>query len=208
MNQENKKLIIFDFDGVLANTEEFCYKIHKEFNKDLTWEKWQDFCNGNFIDGIEDTSKNDIFVNRSDFGEKYQEEIQKIKVNDVLNKTITELFKDYILVITSSTDTDYINDFLEKENLRKYFSDILGADVHRNKTIKINSFLKKYSTLSENAVFVTDSLGDILEANKCGVRSIGVTWGIHGHDNLKKGNPVTIIDDPNDLLNTVDNVLK
>ena len=51
-------------------------------------------------------------------------------------------------------------------------------------------------------------MGDIIEAEKCGVRSIGVTWGLHGRETLEKGNPVTIIDDPRDLENAINNVLK
>jgi beta-phosphoglucomutase-like phosphatase (HAD superfamily) len=36
---KNFHTIVFDFDGVLADTEEFCYKIHKDVNKTLTWKE-------------------------------------------------------------------------------------------------------------------------------------------------------------------------
>ncbi|MFZ3015756.1 MAG: HAD hydrolase-like protein, partial [Minisyncoccia bacterium] len=62
--------------------------------------------------------------------------------------------------------------------------------------------------LPKDVVFITDSLGDILEGNECGVKSIGVTWGLHGRETLKKGNPVAIIDDPRDLEGVINNVLK
>ncbi len=95
-----------------------------------------------------------------------------------------------------------------KENIKKYFSDILGTDVHKSKIVKIKSLLEKYNIKPENAVFITDSLGDILEGNECGVKSIGVTWGIHHRETLEKGNPIIIIHSPMDLLTTVQNVLK
>ena len=47
-----KKLVIFDFDGVLVNTIEFCFSGHKKSNPDLTFEKFQSFCDGNWHDGL------------------------------------------------------------------------------------------------------------------------------------------------------------
>lgn len=202
------KLVIFDFDGVLANTLEFAFGIHKEKNPNFTWEKFQDFSNGSFVEGIKNAVEKNSHVIPSDFKEKYKEEIEKIKINDVLHQTILSLCGKYIFIIVSSTESYLINDFLIKENLKNCFSEILGIDVHGSKIIKINSILEKYKILPKDVVFITDSLGDILEGNECGVKSIGVTWGLHGRETLKKGNPVAIIDDPRDLESAINNVLK
>lgn len=208
MNPDNKKIVIFDFDGVLANTIQLSFDIHKEFNPDFTMEKLQDICNGNFIDNMKHENKNMSHKDPTNFYEKYKEQIMKMTIDEILVKTILELNKNYVLAVVSSTTTMYIRNFLEKENVDKCFSDILGADVHSDKTIKINSLLEKYNIKPNNAVFVTDSLGDILEGNKCGVTSIGVTWGVHGKDNLEKGNPIAVLNDPRDLLDCIKNVLK
>lgn len=207
MNPDNKKLVIFDFDGVLANTIQLSFDIHKEYNPDFTMEKLQDICNGNFIDNMK--AENDKMNHKDpvDFHKKYENEIMKMNIDEILFKTIEELNKNYILAVVSSTTTIYIRNFLKKENVEKCFSDILGADVHSDKTIKINSLLEKYKIKPNDAVFVTDSLGDIIEGNKCGVDSIGVTWGIHSKNNLEKGNPMAILDDPRDLLDCIKNAL-
>jgi len=110
-------------------------------------------------------------------------------------------------VIVSSSSTKCINDFLLKEKIDN-FSDVLGTDIHKSKIIKINTLLEKYNINPNDAVFITDSLGDILEGNVCGVKSIGVTWGIHPKENLEKGNPIAVISDPRDLLECIKNVLK
>ncbi len=208
MEQQNKKLVIFDFDGVLVNTLEFSYVIHKEKNPDLTWKKFQDFSNGNFIDAIKSAESEGGHVIPSNFQEKYQEQMKEINIHKTLHEAILALSEEYIISIVSSTHSYLIDGFLKKENLRDYFSDILGTDVSKSKIIKINSLLEKYNISPNNAVFITDSLGDILEANNCGVRSIGVTWGIHGRENLEKGKPIAILDNPENLLSTIDNVLK
>lgn len=125
-----------------------------------------------------------------------------------LKDTIISLSENYILAIVSSSFNKYISDFLTKEGIGVYFSDILGLDNHKSKVIKINILLKKYNILPKDAVFITDSLYDILDGNGCGVRSIGVTWGLHHKKELDKGNPVTTIDNPRDLLDSIQNVLK
>ena len=208
MSSQNKKLVIFDFDGVLVNTLEFSYIIHKEKNPSLTWKNFQDFSNGNFIEAIHKIEHGSNYIIPYDFKEKYQDKIEKINIHKTLHESIVSLSNDYKIAIVSSTDSYLINDFLVKENLRNYFSDILGTDVNKSKVIKINSLLKKYNVLSKDVVFITDSLGDILEGNACGVKSIGVTWGIHAKENLEKGNPIAIIDSPLDLLEEIKNVLK
>ncbi len=208
MNKENKKLVIFDFDGVLVNTLEFSFDEHKKLNNSLTWKKFQDFSNGNFRSGIGKAVAEDNYIIPDNWDDLYTKNIEDITISDILNKTITELSIKYILTIVSSSSTKVINKFLEKEKITEIFSDILGADINSNKTVKINSLLRKYNILPSDIVFITDSLGDILEANESGINSIGVTWGIHSKENLEKGSPITIIDDPRLLLNTIENVLK
>ena len=131
-----------------------------------------------------------------------------LNTGDILYKSILFLAKNYKLVIISSTNTSYINDFLKKENLFACFLDVLGADVHTSKTLKIKTILEKYDISPSNSVFITDTLGDIKEAKECGVSSIAVTWGLHGKSILEKGEPLKIIDNPQDLVGAIENVLK
>jgi phosphoglycolate phosphatase-like HAD superfamily hydrolase len=56
-------------------------------------------------------------------------------------------------------------------------------------------------------VFVTDTLGDVMEAHQAGVKSIGVLWGLHDRTTLERGKPEVIIDDPSQLEETVERVL-
>jgi phosphoglycolate phosphatase-like HAD superfamily hydrolase len=201
------KLVIFDFDGVLVNTLEFAFSINKKKNPDLSWNLFQEFSDGNFCDGIKKAVNVKKHVVPVDYNEQYQKEIEKINILDILHKSILALKEKYCLAIVSSTRTQFIENFLQKEKIRECFSDILGVDVHESKVVKINSLLKKYNILPRDVVFITDSLGDILEGNKCGVLSVGVTWGIHDKNKLEKGKPIAIVDDPRDLLNIINNFL-
>ncbi len=208
MMLENRKLVIFDFDGVLADTEEFCYKIHKDFNGNLTWEKFQSFGVGNFHEGMGKAVLEEAYIVPPDFYKLYEKNLSVISIHDILRETVLLLKDKYILSIISSTSSPYISKFLEKENILYYFDDILGHEIHTSKVIKINTLLKKYKTSPESVVFITDTLGDILEANECNVRSIAVTWGLHERKTLEKGNPIAIINDPSELLGTIEGMLK
>ena len=197
------KLILFDFDGVLANTEEICYQIHAVKNKDLTWKRFQEYSLGNFHEIYGKAVKEGLHIEPDDFFGSYKKALEVITIHDILHDSILSLATDYRLAIISSADSSYINDFLAREDLLKCFSDVLGADIHRSKIFKIRSVLGKYNLTPENAVFITDTLGDIKEANECGVQSIGVTWGLHDRSILEKGKPLKIIDNPQDLVKAV-----
>src|SRR6185369_6110369 len=122
---------------------------------------------------------------------------------EILHNTILSLAPENRLAIVSSTNGSFIQDFLAKEGLLQYFSDILGSDVHISKTLKIRMILEKYNIMPVDAVFITDTLGDIKEANECGVRSIAVTWGLHDRSVLERGEPAKIVDDPQNLLKSI-----
>lgn len=205
MNKQ--KIVMFDFDGVLVNTLDFAYEIHKEVNESFTYKQFQDFSNGNFFEGMGKAIEEGKHNLPDDFWLHYEKNITKMNIHDILDKSVIELSKTYKLTVVSSTRTDMIDSFLEKENIKKYFTDILGADIHKSKVTKIKMLLDKYSISPKDAVFITDTLGDILEANECGVPSIAVTWGLHEKYTLEKGNPAKIIENPLYLVDAVKEIL-
>ena len=208
MSLKIKKLVLFDFDGVIADTLELSYKIHKDANGKLSWEKYQTFSEGNFHEMIGKYVREESYTIPQNFYELYEKNLNIISIHEIIRDAILKLEEKYRLSIISSSNTSYISNFLKKENIFNCFDDILGLDVHTDKIFKINSLLKKYEIEKINSIFITDSLGDILDCNNCGIRAIGVTWGINKKETLEKGRPVMIIEDPRFLLETIQNVLK
>ena len=197
-----KKLVIFDFDGVLVDTLFVGHSVTKEVNENISVDEYKSFFEGNINDSIGKK------INpHPDFFGRYDDYAREIKVPDILKEIIKELAQKYTLVIVSSTGTSSIKKILERENVLQKFETILGNDVETSKVKKIKMILDKYNALPKDAVFITDTLGDILEGEKCGVKAIAVTWGFHDRKTLEKGNPVAIIDDPRDLVGTIENVL-
>lgn len=190
------------------NTSELSYKIHTIKNKNLTREQFNEYANGNFFEGYDKAVKEGRHIPADDYYGEYKKGLNALNIEKILHDTILSLAKNYKLIIISSTDTSYINDFLKRENIVQCFSDILGADIHTSKVVKIKTILQKYNLLPKEVVFITDTLGDIKEAHECKVPSIAVTWGLHDRSILEKGNPNKIVDDPRALLDVIEGVLK
>ena len=120
---------------------------------------------------------------------------------------MNELANEYTLVIISSSSEESISSFLSKYNLRHHFSEILGRETHRNKVDKFHMILDKYRINPHETLIITDTAGDIKEANDVGVRSIGVIWGVHDEDKLAQVNPHFVAKEPSELISGIKAVL-
>ncbi len=204
---EKKKIVIFDFDGVFVNSLPFCFALNKKTNPDLTFEEYSKMFHGNFWDALFGGIENKTFAKNPIFFEEYEEGIYDFQTLSGVSKAIQSLSDQHILTIVSSGSEPIIRKFLEKENLFDHFSGIYGKQTHTSKVVKLKNLLDEHNISPLDAVFVTDTLGDVLEANEVGIRSIGDTWGLHDHSTLSLGNPEIIIDDHELLEETIRKVL-
>ncbi len=204
-----KKLVLFDFDGVLVNTFELSFTINKQSNPEMSFEEYATMFNGNFYESFEGKSAKIKFNPHPTFNDEYNKNIRSLSTPEELKTVIKKIFNNGAqLAIISSGGEESIAHFLEKEELLQFFSDILGYETHKNKAVKIKSLLEKYSVGPSDAIIITDTLGDIREANEAGIHSIGVTWGMQERETLEKGNPAEIIDNPADLIPAIEKILK
>ncbi len=206
MNGDHKKLVMFDFDGVLIDTLGICYDINIQMNENLSLDEYKGFFEGNINNSIR--VNGEPRIKHPDFFNQYDLNTRDIIIPQVLKKIVKDLSQNYILTIVSSTGSSSIKSILEREGISEHFRDLLGNDVHPSKVVKIRMLLKKYGVDPKDSVFITDTLGDIKEASECDVGSIAVTWGFHDIKTLQKGNPEIIIDDPTLLEGEIKMILK
>jgi phosphoglycolate phosphatase len=119
-------------------------------------------------------------------------------------EVITDLSKKYTLAVVSSSVDSLIEDFLTVHGVRTCFQEIMGSDTHKNKTTKILRLLEKYNVAPNEAIMITDTLGDIREAEAAGVKAIAVAWGFHAEETLQRGNPLLIVTDPNQIVGAIE----
>jgi len=106
------------------------------------------------------------------------------------------------LYIISSSQEKAIDKFLDHNNLN-YFDEILGTDFHRSKVEKFKYLLNTYTLKPNEVVFVSDTLGDILEAKKVHIKTIAVDYGFHDIERLKRGDPFRIVSNFEGLLKII-----
>lgn len=193
------KAIIFDFDGVIHDTFDLAYKINIEvLGEKLTKEKYRDFFNGNIFESKDINEKdNDNFFKLQNEAFKY------LKIDKNIKKNLEKLSKQYSLFVVSSNQEEALNTYFQNNKFIHIFKEILGAETHKSKVEKFNYLLKKYELKTEDCIFVTDTLGDILEGNKAGLRTIAVDFGFHKRDRLEKGKPFRIVSNFDEILETV-----
>jgi phosphoglycolate phosphatase len=86
------------------------------------------------------------------------------------------------------------------------FSFLYGYETHKLKTHKFKKVLNDFNIREDECIFITDTLGDILEANEVGIDTIAVDFGYHERERLEKGKPKKIISSFNELIDTIKNI--
>ena len=209
----NKKLIIFDYDGVLVDSlitvVETVNEVGKinNINCHLTVE---DF------DTIEDMTYGQIIqkagISESDFKivipqlfEIFVKKTIQIKLFNGISTLIKELAKEHRVVVVSGNIKSVIEEKFKKEDLFSSLSFIWGADSPGDKAEKILKSMEMFNAASKNTFMIGDSKSDIIFAKEARVKSIAVTWGWQHIKILKKTNPDYVIDTPDQLLEIIQN---
>ena len=194
------KTIIFDFDGVIHDTFELGFNINKQIYSNYTEEDFRRAFNGNIHENIQMSSK----IDGNKFFEMQEIEFEKLIIEDEIKNELLKLRKKHDLFIISSNKESTIKKYLNRNDLKEIFVEVLGFETHTSKTEKFKILFDKYGVNIKNSIFVTDTLGDLIEANKVGIKSIAVDFGFHEVENLKKGNPIAIISSFSEIAKFVD----
>ena len=204
METSAQKFVLFDFDGVIADSQALSYELSVHFNPELNQQKYQALYEGNIFESLKK-----LPGWYDGLPEEYQQKFDPRMESEVhlvggMDEAIKALKENYTLSIISSSSTDGIIRFLKANNLTEYFSDVLGRDSHHSKVEKMEMIFKKYHIGAGECVYVTDTLGDMREAKEHGMCTIASSWGVHPRETLEKGLPFRILNSPVELPDVVD----
>jgi phosphoglycolate phosphatase-like HAD superfamily hydrolase len=198
--------ILFDFDGVIVDTFGISYGTMKKVTPNPPDEDgYRSWFNGNIYDKDEAKLKGDKVEEDDPFFKIWTPLLFDLEPVEGIVEAIKELHKDYRMVVVSSTLGGPIKGYLDKHDLSRHFDKIYGSDVHRSKIVKMKMVFDEFGIGPDNCVFITDTLGDMREAAKMGIDSIGVTWGFQKLESLQAGNPIGIVSSPDDLVEILKN---
>ncbi|MDO8495044.1 MAG: HAD family hydrolase [bacterium] len=197
-SKSSLSLIIFDFDGVLVDSFDLFFKLNKEalarVGLKLTKIIYRDFFNGNVHASFRSFTKDD--QQYKNFQKYRQAGLDEAYANPRLFpfaiSLVKKLSKHYPLAIASSTPRELIMQVLKKHRLEKYFFFVSGSQGH-SKEEALRAIIKKAGAQPQQTVMITDTVGDILVAQKVDLKTIAVTWGFHSKNTLSKSKPNKII---------------
>jgi len=199
-----KKVILFDYDGTILDTfgayaKEYV-KIAKFFGiKKNTKEDFKNLYEKNFSESMAELGVE---------GKKLIEFIYKMRApytNDHgtldvfkgMKEVIKKLSEKYEIYVITSNLTHIIEGSIKHHRITG-IKEVIGGDVEMSKIKKINLFKKKYK--GDNIYYVGDTIGDVKEAKKAGVKCIAVTWGYHSRKELMNVGADFVVDKPEELL--------
>jgi len=207
-------LIIFDYDGVLADTlvdllqfgQAACDKLgvkHVVTEADLNNLEVMSFATyGQACEVPEQLVDEFVKICLNLFAEKKSPPA----IFPDLSNVIRYLSVNHLLAIVTTNSSKNVNAFLVQYGLDSLIHAVYGVDSPGSKAQKISMARKR---LLENgkptAVFmVGDSLSDVLAAKEASVTSIAVTWGHQSLENLLRGNPDHVVSSPHDLIEIIE----
>ena len=209
------KLVIFDFDGTLADTKENIILTFQMTMKELGVEiKSRQECAATIGLTLEDAFKvlypgmaAEKYILLRDTYRRIFKENRKILVPglfpDVM-ETLEELRRrGYLMSIASSRQSPSLQSFLEDMKIAHLFEYAVGGDnVEHPKPAPdaVLQILRHYNLSAEEAFVVGDMPFDINMATNAGVKSCGVTWGNADAAQLRESGANYVIDKMSQLL--------
>lgn len=202
-----KKIIIFDFDGTIADSFPPMIKILKNQVKEM---------------GYGDLSDKQIEILRSmrpfdiiryfkfpiwkipklinTVREKLFLQINTVKIFSGVRELIEDLKNRNIRFgILTSNSKKAVEAFL-KINSLDGFEFIESETNIFKKSSHLSYIIKKYSLNKKDIIYVGDEVRDIEACHEARIDVIAVTWGYNNKEVLEKNNPTFIVNSPSEIL--------
>ena len=208
------KLIIFDFDGTLADTRQLIVEIMQQTIQALGLPPCTDEQCTSMIGLPLKQAFIELIPMSDEMGDRCIDTYRQIfnennasyviptfpYVIDTLYRLSAE---GYILTIASSRSRKSLLDFVHTMHLEEIFSYILGADdvVHAKPHPEpVLRTLKAFGCSPEEALVVGDMKYDIEMGRRAGTRTCGVTYGNGSPQDLKEAGADYLLDDFKEIL--------
>ena len=205
------KVIIFDFDGTIADTYQAVVDITNGLSTEFGYEPLDE----DSLKLLKDLSSKDIVRHseislfkltfllrrvRKELGKQIQDLEPISDMPEVLKKLKQH---DYTLGIITSNAEENVTAFLQKRNLDRFFDFVYSGATIFGKHRIIRRIIKKYRFDPKEVIYVGDETRDIRSAQKSNVGVIAVTWGFNSDKILSEYNPDFLVEKPSNILNAI-----
>ena len=208
-------LLIFDFDGTLADSLPPAVEAIQEMQAKLGYRKMTPreindhigFGEISLVAGSIGTNDSEkIKEAQKTYYDIYTQKLKKIKLYPHVNEII-EFFKNKIKLVVSNKRDEFIRIILGDHGLLDSFAEILGGDTSpclKPDPCVINHVLEKYKIAKERALFIGDMTVDIETGKNAGIKTCAATYGFHSRAKLEALKPDFLINDILELKGLID----
>ena len=207
-------LILFDFDGVLADTladmlrfgQEVCDELgvkHTVVQTDLSELEVMSFATFGWACEVPEDLV-DEFVRRCT--RKFAEKESPPVIFDGMGVVVRNLAESYTLAVVTGNTEAVVRTFLEEHGLGGCIRAVYGVDMPGSKVEKILMAKSQFAAEGEAVFMVGDSLSDVRAAREAGVTSIAVSWGHQSLGRLVESEPDHIVRLPEELIEITNSV--
>ena len=208
--QNNAKLIVFDFDGTLADTLDALLGITNKLASEFGYQQITDqqLANLKYLSPIEIIKITKISLWKLPFLMKrvkaeFTQEISKMNLfPGVVELLDTLKHQGYRLGIVSSNTEANIRSLLKQNQIEELFDFIAGASTF-GKGKAIEKILRQYNCPKSDVVYIGDEIRDIQAARSIKIRIVAVGWGFNAPTALIDRHPDLLITKPQALVNAL-----
>ncbi|MBI4148756.1 HAD hydrolase-like protein [Candidatus Woesearchaeota archaeon] len=201
-------LVIFDFDGVLFDAFDNVWRTlqpifrRHNFRRIRTPQEFRNLFDQNFYAA---TEKRGLDICHTPALKKEIANAMTREYHPPLHhgmaSIVRQLSTKYTLAVESSNFERAMKRMLRKHGMLRFFTAIAGADRQAYKGTRMRTLV--HTLKPAQTLFVTDTAGDVVDARKAGIPTIGVTWGYQSYHQLKKAKPLSIARTPQQLLKKI-----
>jgi phosphoglycolate phosphatase len=209
-------IILFDFDGVLADTLDDLLNFAREvcaqlgFPRNPTPADLDVLETMSFVDYGRQLKLPPQYIDAfvSQCLQMFNQRLRPPEMFEGMGQAIAEAAKSNILAIVTGNTTPTVDGFLKENHLRKYIQLIIGVEQKGSRPEKIRLALRELGQGEEAAYMVGDAVSDIRAARETSIKSIAVGWGHQSPARLMTANPDYLVDSPQELLGLLKKIQK
>jgi len=185
-----EKVIIFDFDGTIADTLDAIVNISNRLAADFGYKQTslEEIAQLKNLNSREIIKQSGISIFKVPFlirkvKAELNKEIQKLKPIPGIKEALVELKAqgNRVLILTSNSKENVIF-FLEENQMQDLFDFIYSGATLFGKSKIINNILKQENLDYEQLFYVGDETRDIEAARRSYIKAIAVSWGFNSKE--------------------------
>jgi phosphoglycolate phosphatase len=205
------KVILFDFDGTIADTYQAIANITNQLSTEFGYKALdqEELVLIKNLSSREIVKRSEISIFKLPFlvrrvRDELSKEIAELDPIQGISQALFELKKrGYVLGIVTSNNHENVDIFLKNNQLDHLFTYIYCSTAIFGKHRVLNQVIREHNLNVSDVIYVGDETRDIRSARKSHISVAAVSWGFNATEILQEHQPDYLIAEPSELLKAI-----